>query len=112
MTYEEFTSNLKQFDYKHSSYVANDMEFISWKLMTDDREDDITHVSIGYVFYDNVIRQQFGQTPDVVKIHKHVKGTAGFWSDYTYDEAIKELIDMKLLSKQALRHNKLSQLGI
>jgi len=112
MTYEEFTTKLNQFDYKNSSYVANDMEFISWRLMTPDRLDDITHVSIGYVMYDNVIRQQFGQTPDVVKIHKHVKGTSGFWSDFTYEDAIKELIDMKLLSTQALRHNKLIQLGI
>lgn len=112
MTYKEFTDKLKDFEYKHSSYMANEMEFISWTFMTPNREDDIERVSIGYVRYDEVIRQQFGKTPDVVKIHKHTKGTAGFWSDYSYEEAINELIDLKLLSVEALRHNKLSQLGI
>ena len=112
MTYEEFTTNLKVFGYKHSSYVAVEMEFVSWKFPTPNREDDIERVSIGYCLDGEVVRQQFGNTPDLVKIHKHTKGTAGFWSDYTYEEAINELIELKLLSIEALRDNKLSQLGI
>lgn len=116
MTYEEFTTKLKVFGYKHSSYVAVEMEFVSWTFTTPNREDDIERVSIGYCLDGEVVRkhhrQQFGNTPDLIKIHKHTKGTAGFWSDYTYEEAINELIDLKLLSIEALRDNKLSQLGI
>jgi hypothetical protein len=118
MTYREFITKLNIFGYKHSSYVANEMEFITWTFNTINRLDDpnpapiINRVSVGYVLDGDVIRQQFSDKVNIVQLHKFTKGTSGFWSNYSYQECIDELIDLKLLSVEAFRDNKLEQLGI
>lgn len=117
MSYKEFIDTLNLFGYKYSTYESNDMNFVSWVLTPINRDDDIEKVSIGYVVYFDEVTQESVQASEKVNMQKHfsgshTKGSKGLFGDYTYSECINELIELNLLSKEALRHHKLKQLGI
>lgn len=108
MDYQEFTHILSELGYRPSSYMSCDCEFCTWYFyIYDGVLDDI---SVSYMYDENrTIRQQFNNTPNMVRLSVKDVRCASNWHTYTFKDCINQIIKNGYGLKSEVRKYRLNQ---